>query len=186
MCWKVCQPALTGFISNSSSSYSGSIYICAPAHLLGSMHPLYLCYFLISHGQQPVRARAGLRAGHCNVSQSSQARLASPSAHAARKVAARARDAVDTQSNQKQRPAQHRLGLRAGSQSSAPFQTVRRSSRSNPCNDSQEQGSMHPRSAAISVRQQSAAAGSDGWGLLHTPRLSPLRVARSQVSSGQI
>ena len=75
-----------------------------------------------AHGLQPVQARAGLRAGHHDVSQSSQARVASPSAHASRKVAPRARDAVDTQSSQKQ-------------------------------------GSTHPRSAASSVRQQSAAAG---------------------------
>ena len=71
-------------------------------------------------GKQPVQARAGLRAGHHDISQSFQARVVSPSAHASRKFALRARDAVDIQSSQKQRLAEHRLGLRAGSKSSAP------------------------------------------------------------------
>ena len=112
--------------------------------------------------QQPFQARAGYRSSP----QVCQAKAPLPSAGAARKLAPKAttNSAVDTASNQKQRPAERRVSLRTGSKCSSPVQTAQisqRLNRSNACDEgSIQQGSMHRGSASASAQQQRFAAAS--------------------------
>lgn len=116
-----------------------------------------------AHGQQPVQARAGQR-HHSTL----QARAASPGAESSRKLAPRATatGAVSAQCPQQQLPAERRLSLRMGSNSSAPVQAAQTPQRSNRPNahtcreSSREHNSRHPRSASASAQQQRPAAAS--------------------------
>lgn len=115
-----------------------------------------------ANGQQPVQARAGKRAGHQSSSQAFQARVAVPSAGSSRKLApqATATSAVSALSSQQQLPAERRLSLRTGSNSSTPVQTAQAPQRSNRPNASTcsegsiEHNSRQPRSASASAAAQ--------------------------------
>ena len=139
----------------------------------------------VANTQQPVQARTGQRAGHNSSPQVSHAKAALPNAGPSRKLALKAttNSAANTASSQKQRPAERRVNLRAGSKSSTPVQITQSSERLNRSNASSQgsgqQGSMGPGSASASAQQQRLAAASKIPSLQHSTAGMPQSVAQS-------